>query len=448
MTVKKRLIKGLFANGFGQAVNVVIQLASVPLFLSCWGVGLYGEWLVLSAIPVYLSMSDLGFGAVAANEMTMLVAKEARNAALEVFQSVFILIFLLSAALAIMFFAVSLYLPWDTFFHFYNIGHAEISKVFFLLALHVLLGLQISLIEAGFRSDGNYAIGVFSIAMLRLLESLVMFGFVLFGGGVVAAALSFLIVRVIGIIVLRLFLKKLSPWITFSYKGASYSHIKRLAGPAISFMGFPLGNALSMQGMIMVVGANLGASSVVVFSIMRTVSRVALQGMGIINSSFWPELSVAFGKGDIALARKLHRLSCQMSFWISTVSIVCLFVLGGAIIQIWTQGKVVVDFEFFALMMAVIFANSFWFTSSVVHAAINKHQVMAALYLLGSGCALFLATVLLQRIGINGAAIALLSVDCCMILYVVKRSVYLTEDSISNFLIEMVKPPLILRNIF
>lgn len=60
--IRRRLIKGLSANAFSQVVNIAIQLTSVPIFLHFWGVDLYGKWLIVSSIPAYLSMSDIGFG--------------------------------------------------------------------------------------------------------------------------------------------------------------------------------------------------------------------------------------------------------------------------------------------------------------------------------------------------------------------------------------------------
>ena len=80
MGVRSRIVHSLYATGFGQGVNVLIQLAGVPLFLHFWGVERYGEWLILSTIPAYLWMSDFGFASVAANDMTMSVARERRDA--------------------------------------------------------------------------------------------------------------------------------------------------------------------------------------------------------------------------------------------------------------------------------------------------------------------------------------------------------------------------------
>ena len=87
MSTRRRIVRSLYATGFGQAVTVLIQLAGVPLFLGAWGVAQYGQWLILSTIPAYLSMSDFGFASVAANDMTMSVARGRRDIAVKTFQS-------------------------------------------------------------------------------------------------------------------------------------------------------------------------------------------------------------------------------------------------------------------------------------------------------------------------------------------------------------------------
>ena len=89
--LKYRLFHAIGATSLGPIVTAIIQLVGVPVFLHFWGPKLYGEWLVLSAIPIYLGFTDFGFGGVAANEMTMLVARGEKSAALEVFQSTWVL---------------------------------------------------------------------------------------------------------------------------------------------------------------------------------------------------------------------------------------------------------------------------------------------------------------------------------------------------------------------
>src|SRR5512134_1834456 len=96
-TLLSRLTKGLGAQGYSQAVQIFIRLAEVPLLLGLWGTQLYGEWLILAAIPACLAICDGGFAGAASREMSMRSGAGNRPGALSLFQSTWI--FLLFASL-------------------------------------------------------------------------------------------------------------------------------------------------------------------------------------------------------------------------------------------------------------------------------------------------------------------------------------------------------------
>jgi hypothetical protein len=73
LSVARRLISSFGATILGPAVTVLVQLVNVPVMLRFWGPELYGEWLLLSAIPTYLLLTDMGFGNVAGSDMTIRV---------------------------------------------------------------------------------------------------------------------------------------------------------------------------------------------------------------------------------------------------------------------------------------------------------------------------------------------------------------------------------------
>ncbi len=443
--LNNRLVKGLGANSLGQIITAIIQVVSVPLFLKFWGIELYGEWLILSAIPAYFAMSDIGFGSVAANEMTMLVAREDKSTALEVFQSSWLFISGISLLIALVVLANIWFVPVERWFKISHLNHIEVCGVVLFLTVHVLVGLQGGLLQAGFRCEGRYALGVFWGNVLRFVEFGIVTLAVYLGARPLIASFIFLSIRCIGTIGLRLSLRKQSPWIVYGFRHARIATVKRLAIPAIAFMGFPFGNAMSIQGMRMIISAVLGPPAVVIFSTLRTLTRFALQVMGMINNTVWPEISMAYGANDMELARKLHRYSCQASLWLSLCAVAVLFATGKWIVHIWTQGKIIMDANLFYLLLAVIVANSLWYTSSVVLAAINKHQHMALYYATGTSLSLMLAWVLIPTLGLNGAALALLSIDMFMSFYVVKNSLALLNDEFSEFLKVVIRPPLVHR---
>ena len=57
--------RGAGAQAFNQVVQIFVRLAEVPLLLGFWGLQLYGEWLMVATIPVYLAIADGGFAGAA-----------------------------------------------------------------------------------------------------------------------------------------------------------------------------------------------------------------------------------------------------------------------------------------------------------------------------------------------------------------------------------------------
>lgn len=443
--LKNRLLRGFGANGLSQIITVVIQVLSVPIFLQSWGQELYGEWLIISAIPTYISMSDIGFTTAAANDMTMNVARGKKSAALEVFQSIWLLISSISLVIIIIAVSVVYLLPVSDWLNLTELNQSEVKGVILLLTLYVLMGMQRNLIVAGFRCDGNYALGVTYASLLRLFEYGILVTFVSFGASPDIAALSFLISSMLGIFSMKITLSCKSQWLLYGYKYASLNNLKKLAKPAIASMSFPLGNAISNQGIIIAIGSTLGATNVVIFSTLRTLSRLALQVMGMIKNSVSPEISAAYASNEMTLARKLHRHACQLSLWMALLTVVILGLLGERIVTLWTRNIISFDRTLFFLMLAIVVISSFWFTSLTVLTSTNNHQKVSIYYLIATITSLILAVILLKKLGLNGAVIALIFTEILMSFYVVRNSLILLKDDFTFYFKTVSRPPLFFK---
>jgi hypothetical protein len=78
------IILGLVANAFSQAINIVIQILSLQLYLLYLDMSTYGTWIMLSAVPSYLSMADFG---MVPHRMTMAIGRSDAAEANRVVQS-------------------------------------------------------------------------------------------------------------------------------------------------------------------------------------------------------------------------------------------------------------------------------------------------------------------------------------------------------------------------
>ena len=79
--------------------------------------------------------------------------------------------------------------------------------------------------------------------------------------------------------------------------------------PAVSFMAFPLANAISFQGLTLLVGAFFGPVSVALFNTYRTIARIAVQITAIFSHALWPEFSRLFGANAAVAIRQLYQSS-------------------------------------------------------------------------------------------------------------------------------------------
>jgi O-antigen/teichoic acid export membrane protein len=434
-SLKRRLIAGFGASTFSRLSTTLTQIFSVPVFLSHWGVHLYGEWILLNTIPSYLGLSDVGFGSVAGNEMTMLAATQDFEQALVVFQSVWVLTTVITSVLGMLLIAAVWLLPVGQWLHMHAISNGDAKTIVMLLGLAVLLGMQETLFQAAFRCVGKYPLGT----MAKSLVVLAAFLSTMVGVGMhlspVPVAELYVGVNVVGVFALWVLLKHEVPWIRFGIRHAQWAVIRRLTGPAISFMSFPLVNALNLQGILVVIGYVMGPIAVVTFNTARTISRSAAQGMNLINNAIWPEMSAAFGAGAMDVARMLHRRACQISLLLCLTITLGVAVLGDWIWKVWTVGKVPTDPVLLNIMLLQMVVSAFWFTSSVVPMAINQHQRMARAMLTATCLALLLAWSLMHvpSLGLRGAAIALVVGDLFTAYYVLHESLRLLGDNPGDF---------------
>ena len=442
---KRRLTLGFLSSTFSRLAASVIQLIQVPVLLHFWGLPRYGEWLILTGVPVYLSFSSIGFGNVAGNEMSMLVGAEDREAALRVFQSCWWMILLVCCVTVAAMCGVLYLLPAAHLLKLTMLTDSDTKWIIFYLGTSVLLGQLEQLLQAAYRCAGRYAYGSFLESTMAVGAFVGMVVTMALGGGERRTALVFSLGNVAGTLLLAWFVRRDIPWIKFGWRHARLSEIKRLASPAIAFMGFPIGNALNLQGTLMALQYAMGPESVGVFGTARTVSRFALQMVQMVNSTFWPEMSLAFGQKNIGLTRSLHRRACQMALIIAVVVVAGMMTVGPWFLSHWTGGHVPPSRGLLSLLLLVVVFYALWSTSSTLLAAINQHQRLAAWYIFATSVTCALCYPMARAYGLYGAAAALLVSELVMNSYVLPASLKIAHDRFGPFTSSLLEWPASLR---
>src|ERR1017187_10177631 len=361
--VVKRVAAGMGANAFAQALTIGIQLASLPIFLRYWDIARYGLWLMISAVPSYFSMADIGMITAAGNKMTMAHGRGDSAEANRVFQSALLFMLISCGALALITVPAVLTLP--------------------LQSLHGL--------------DQRLALCALVLSVLITLF-----------GSLSAVAIGGLCARLAGLAVLIRLSADGKSDIKSHFACAQWKEVRAMTKPAVFFMLFPLSNALSFQGMTLLAGYELGPILLVPFNTYRTLARIAVPVTGVLSLSLQPEFSLFFGKagpeGVVTMYRRAALLGIILTASLST----CLYFTGPLLLKLWTHGKIGFDPPPMLLMLAYAAVAGAWYVPRMLLISTNEHSQVAFWSLTIAAASLVVAAALCRRWGLDGLVTAML----------------------------------------
>jgi len=405
---KARIASGLAANFYSQVVTVLVQLLSLPILLSKWNIEQYGQWLMISAIPGYLVISDVGIMTAAANLMSMHQARHETAEVNRVFNSSLGAMLLLLPALALV---GAVLLASSSF----GLSHDQRVALYFLL-ITTLLGVACSLFDAVYRPFGRYPRAAFLLTTARVFDWLGMFAGLFIGGTLTSAALGIFVGRATGFVGIFVLARRDVPQIRWNWREFDVKLVRLLLRSGIGFLSFPFGYLLTLQGMVLLVGAQMGASMVALFSATRTLTRVLAQISDTTSRSMSPEISALYGAGREPEATRLSNRILWRVILLTICGALLLTLLGPSILQHWSHGKIHFDGTVFAFLIAGSIAAAYWQIQAVRLTATNRHSLLATIFTLSSAFALLLTYLTEPRFGLGAAAAGTCLVDVAMVI--------------------------------
>ncbi|MFN4266255.1 MAG: lipopolysaccharide biosynthesis protein [Aquabacterium sp.] len=380
--IRARIWAALGAGAFSQVISLVIQLGSLPLFLMQWDPSRYGVWLMLSAIPAYLSMADVGLVTTAGNRMTMALARQQVAAADRIFQTAqLFMVLVISAILALA--GSVIFGGWIQMPH-------EQAWALWWLTVAVLLSLAGGLAEAVFRSTHRYAQGTTWANLIRLLEWVASLLGLYLTDSFVGVAMGMAMARLLGLLVLVWRCDASQHQLSWGLNQASSQELREMIKPAVSFMAFPLANALTFQGATLLVGWILGPASVTAFNAARTVSRVAVQCTAIPAHALWAEFSRLSAHTDVSALHQLYRRGWRSGLVLSVVLSAALYFVGPWLYQWWTAKQLSFDADLMLILLIYAAVAGVWHVPRVLLMSTNQHSGLAVWQLVSSGLMLLI----------------------------------------------------------
>lgn len=424
----RRIAQGFGANAISQIIAFG-QLLVVPIYWRIFGQELYGEWLIISAIPAQLMISDLGFGEAAGNEMTMRASRGDTEGANSAFQSAWAAVSVITLALLLPAVAISWLTPWTDWLNLSQVDASRAPWIGTLMVIQVAVSIQVRTLFGIYRCDGRYARGVMTSNMMRLAGIGGALLALLVWQTVFAVAAAMAVTATVSMALIAWDARRGTPWIGIGLKHATWSEAKRLLSPGLAFLAFAFGTSLSLQWMLTIIGIVLGPASVSVFDTLRKISRLLVQASATMTYPFTVEFSTALGKGDMSLASRLHRQLVRINLWICLLGTAALAALGPIAYRVLSNGDPGFTWSVFGLLLGGAFVLAMWQSSGSVPFAVNRHQKITAATIVVYGIAIMAAIPAMRAFGLEGAAAVQLIAELILLIVVVGVALRMTEDT-------------------
>ena len=436
-----RLRWGFGGHTFAQAVTFTVQLGGVPLFLYAWGAPLYGEWLVLTALPPWLVCSGLGLTNANINEVAMRSAEGDLHEALRAFQTTWVAVTTLSLFTASILLAGVVLAPLADWFGFSTLAVGDATLIVMLLLAHVLLGMQAEVAAAGLYASGSYGLHAFISASTRLIAFALVATLLVFGGSPVGAAVAMAAAECVGLLATIWVARRHSPWMHYGTSHASRATLRRLAAPSAGFVGLAAGNALLLQGPVLIIGTVVGPVAVALFATLRVAARTVMVVGNVALATLRPEMSLAYGEGDVHRLRLLHTRGIQLALWFGLVGIVIVVGLGPPLLAEWTVGRIAIDRHLLAWLAAGAAATLLWAGATAALHATNRHQEVALQYVVVAGVGLLVAALVAPRLGTTGVAATVGIAEGVAVASILRRTLAFVDQRLSVLAHAVKRPP-------
>jgi len=335
-TVKKNVISSFLLKGISIAVSFIL----VPVTIDYVSPELYGIWLALSSVMVWIHFLDIGFTQGLKNKLTEAIAVQDWNRGKALVSTTYFMMLLIFIPICIVSEFIIPNINWPALLNIDPIYNDEIVRVMHVLILFVCIQMVVNVIvsvvaafqkvalSSSFTVIGQVVALIVILVVTKILPpSLMVLCFSI-------SAMPILVTIVASVILFMSKFKRISP---------SLRHIKKdLVGDILN-LGYKF-FIINIQVVVLYQSTNILIShvssplDVTAYNIAYKYLNVAMMAYTIITAPLWPAYTDAYVRKDFEWMKKTRKRMTKI-YLLSALACICLVVLSGPVYKVWIQGK-------------------------------------------------------------------------------------------------------------
>jgi O-antigen/teichoic acid export membrane protein len=408
----KRFIQGIGANFLAQFINLASRVVLVPLFLTAWGTKVYGEWLILSSIVAYLSLTDMGGQLYIVNRLTQAFAVHDLPLFRKILHTGLALFLVLPITVFALFVLCTSLLPMASLLSIHLTTPLVVKWVLGVSAFQFVFAFPLGILLGVYRGVGLLPRGVMLGNLMQVLAIVfVAAGLLLHWSMLPIAILQLLPGLIVGLVALWDLNRLFPQFCVLSLRETDPRYGLTFIKPSFHFLLIQIAQTFSIQGMIVIVGVVLGSVQVVMFATMRTIAYSLRHLLAIIAHTAWPDMTRLDAEGNNEGLEKLFRGIMRSTLVGATFLVIIFHFFGGRIYHAWLGDAVKYSQPLMDLFLLYLLLLIVWTGCGNLLMAVNRHRTYSQVVFATSLLAIVLAYLGGRHFGLLGAVTGLVIGD-------------------------------------
>ena len=339
--VKRNILASLLLKG----VSIFVSLWLVPITLGYLSSELYGVWLTLSSIVVWLGFFDVGFTQGLRNKLAEALALNDNERGRALVSTTYVIMMIIFIPLTLLIWCAIPWVDWCSLLQISAKYEGEIRQALYVLGacfcLHMIIGVFSSVVAAYQKvalSSSFIVIGnIISLIIIYILTVTV-------PASLTYMALTLSLMPILVTLVASVFFYKtrfcaVSP----QFKYAERKYVKDLFGLGVKFFLINIQVVVMFQTTNILISNISGPNDVTAYNISYKYINIALMVYNIILTPLWPAFTDAYTKKDFTWMKSIYKK--MMKVWaVSAMIIVMMVLVSPWIYKLWIGNKAVIPY--------------------------------------------------------------------------------------------------------
>lgn len=340
-TVKKNIIASFAIKG----VSIIVSLLLVPMTLGYVSSELYGIWLTLSSIMMWLSFFDVGFTLGLKNKLAEAIALNNWVKGKSLVSTTYFMMILIFVPICI---ALELLIPCVNWANVLNVSQQyndEISKVLYVLVAFFCLQMIVNVLTSVVAAYQQVALSN-AFPVIGNILSLIAIWFLihfcppsLISLAFAISAMPIVVLIISSVILYHKKYKLVSPNIKYIEK----KEISSLFGLGAQFFLIQIQSIVLFQSTNILISNVSGPESVTSYNIAYKYMGIAMMAFNIILTPLWPAFTDAKTKNDFNWMRKVYK-KMSILYVYSVFVMIIMAIIAPWVYNIWIGTKADVSY--------------------------------------------------------------------------------------------------------